>query len=100
MIKLPGIDAQEAFETRSDPASLYDIFPTVAVALGLDAGRAEGVDLFDPSAAAKLAQRQRWYYFFRKKERSGWTDEMVRFRVEPGRAVRDGVELLRNNPRK
>ena len=99
LIKLPGRDAEEPFETRPDPVSLLDVFPTVAAALGLDAGSAEGVDLFDPYAAATLSERQRWYYFFMKKGRSGWTDEMVRFRVEPGRVVRDGVEILRNNPR-
>ena len=100
LVKLPGRGEEQPLETRSDPTSLLDVFPTVAAALGLDAGSAEGVDLFDPYATAALSERQRWYYFFMKKERSGWTDEMVRFRVEPGRVVRDGVETLRNNPRR
>ena len=99
LIKLPGRGPERPLETRSDPASLLDVFPTVAASLGLNAEATEGVDLFDPHAAAMLSERQRWYYFFTKKERWGWTDEMVRFRVEPGRVVRDGVETLRNNPR-
>ena len=81
------------------PASLLDVFPTVGAALGLDIGEAEGVDLFDTDEVAATSTRQRWYYFFEKKTRAGWTDQMVRFRVEEGQVVRDGVEFLRNNPR-
>lgn len=99
LIKLPARDAKEPLHRNSLPASLLDVFPTVAAALKLDPGEADGVDLFDASDLATLADRQRWYYFFEKKERSGWTDEMVRFRVEDRRVVRNGVQILTNNPR-
>ena len=98
LIKPPGRDSTEPFTTSSVPASLLDVYPTVAAALGLDLTSAEGVDLFDPMALDGLAQRQRRYYFFEKKSRLGWTDEMVRFRVTNGGVSRDGVEVLVNNP--
>ena len=84
---------------NSAPVSLLDVFPTVGEALGLDVGEAEGVDLFDTQEVAAISARQRWYYFFEKKTRAGWTDEMVRFRVEGDHVVRDGIETLANNPR-
>ena len=98
LIKPPGSDSTEPFTTSSVAASLLDVYPTVAAALGLDRTSAEGVDLFDPIALDGLMQRQRRYYFFEKKGPFGWTDEMVRFRVANGGVSRDGVEVLVNNP--
>ena len=99
LVKLPGRDRSGSLLKNPAPASLLDVFPTVGAALGLDIGEAEGVDLFDTDKVAGASTRQRWYYFFEKKTRAGWTDQMVRFRVGEGEVVRDGVEFLRNNPR-
>ena len=96
LIKLPAADTAETLVRNSVPASLLDVFPTVAAALELEAGEAEGVDLFDPTAAP--TERKRWYYFFQKKGGFGWTDEMMRFRVGDSGVVRDGVQTLANNP--
>ena len=98
LIKLPGRDSTGTFVRNSAPASLLDVFPTVAGALDLEAGDVDGVDLFKPNVT--LSERKRWYYFFKKKGgfRWGWTDEMMRFRVEDSQVVRDGVQTLVNNP--
>ena len=96
LIKLPSVDTGGTLVQNSLPASLLDVFPTVAAALELEAGEVDGVDLFDSNAA--LSERKRWYYFFQKKGGFGWTDEMMRFRVEDSRVVRDGVRTLVNNP--
>ena len=98
LIKPPGRDATEPFTTSSAPASLLDGYPTVAAALGLTATPTEGVDLLDPAAVAGLRERQRYYHFFEKKHRSGWTDQMMRFRVAEGRVHQDGLVVLTNNP--
>ena len=99
LFKLPGRDRSGSLLKNPAPASLLDVFPTVGAALGLDIGEAEGVDLFDTDEVTTISERQRWYYFFEKKTRAGWTDEMVRFRVEENQVVRDGIEILTNNPR-
>ena len=98
LIKPPGRDSTVPFTTSSIPASLLDVYPTVAAALGLELTSADGVDLFDTAGLDLLAPRQRYYYFYEKKSRLGWTDEMMRFRVESGGVHRDGVQVLTNNP--
>ena len=98
LIKPPGRDSTVPFTTSSIPASLLDVYPTVAAALGLDLTSADGVDLFDSAGLDLLAQRQRYYYFYEKKSRLGWTDEMMRFRVNNGGVSRDGLQVLTNNP--
>ena len=97
LIKPPSADATGSLVRSSVPTSLLDVFPTAAAALELYAGDVDGVDLFDPDAL--LPERKRWYYFFQKKGGFGWTDEMMRFRVEDSRVVRDRVQTLVNNPR-
>ena len=99
LFKLPGRDRSGSLLRNPAPASLLDVFPTVGHALGLDIGEAEGVNLFDAEEVAAVSGRQRWYYFFEKKTRAGWTDKMVRFRVADKQVVRDGSEALANNPR-
>ena len=99
LFKLPGRDRIGSLLRSPAPASLLDVFPTVGDALGLDIGEAEGVNLFDGEEVAAISGRRRWYYFFEKKTRAGWTDKMVRFRVDKNQVVRDGVEILTNNPR-
>ena len=99
LIKPPGRGRSGTLVRNSAPVSLLDVFPTVGEALGLDVGEAEGVNLFDTQEVAAISARQRWYYFFEKKTRAGWTDEMVRFRVEGDHVVRDGIQTLANNPR-
>ena len=98
MFKLPGRDRSGSLVRNTAPASLLDVFPTVGDALGLDIGEAKGVNLFDTEEVAAMSDRQRWYYFFEKETRAGWTDRMVRFRVEDKQVVRDGIETLANNP--
>lgn len=98
LIKRPGRDSKGTVQRSSAPASLLDVFPTVSTALGLDAGETDGIDLFDAQDLVAASARKRWYYFFMKKGQFGWTDEMVRFRVEDGRAIRDGVQVLTGNP--
>ena len=98
LFKLPGRDRSGSLVRNTAPASILDIFPTVGDALGLDIGEGEGVNLFDAEEVAAMSGRQRWYYFFKKETRAGWTDRMVRFRVEDEQVVRDGIEILANNP--
>ena len=62
--------------------------------LGEELADFDGVDLFDPP---DLSERVRYYHFFEKKGRNGWTDEMLRYRVtDEGMTERRMIPLKRN----
>tara|TARA_B110000977_G_scaffold192130_1_gene265240 strand:+ start:4659 stop:6356 length:1698 start_codon:yes stop_codon:yes gene_type:complete len=96
LIKLPGVSDNVALRTSSFEASLLDIAPTINKVLGLNMDdNFSGVDLFSQSDNEQ--KRVRYYHFYEKKGRGGWTDEMTRYRISNSNLTLEGTVILTNN---
>jgi hypothetical protein len=97
LIKRPQDSAEKALEISSYEASLLDLAPTVNQALNLNmSSDFSGVDLFNPLNTSE--KRVRYYYFFEKKiDNIGWTDEMTRYRISDSKMALEGTVRLSNN---
>ncbi|MGI9295573.1 MAG: sulfatase-like hydrolase/transferase [Pseudomonadales bacterium] len=91
-------DKDDGFAVSSIPASLLDIAPTLVNALKLKTPMAmSGINLLGTEIAA-VEGRTRYYHFFDKKSKYGWTDEISRYRIEGGELRNEGKIKLTNNP--
>jgi len=96
LIKLPGVSDDVELRTSNFEASLLDIAPTINQALGLNmSDDFSGLDLFSQSDNEQ--QRVRYYHFYEKKGKGGWTDEMTRYRISNSKLSLEGTVSLTNN---
>lgn len=98
LIKPNGVSGKrDDFIVSSIPASLLDIAPTLVRALKLETSMTmSGINLLDPKI--DVVNRIRYYHFFDKKGKNGWTDEITRYRIEGGEVRNEGAIKLTSNP--
>jgi hypothetical protein len=96
LIKPVGQGTEEKLRISNRPAQLTDIAPTILADLGFTkpANMTGENLLMEPD---ENQPRVRDYYFYAKKGKRGWTDEMAHYEIEGNRITNMGLKKLNNN---